>query len=219
MATRKEEKEQRKRERQAREQEFLRAAQRRRRHVRAVGSGVLVGATIVAVVIVATVGGGRGGSSAPNPGPALLASARAAGCELHSYPNFGQKHTTAKVTYKTNPPTSGPHNPAPADDGIYDRGGAPPVDKTVHALEHGRVQIQWKPGLGATAIAKLQRALFSQNAGRPDLLFENQTGMPYRVAATAWRQVIGCTRFSPAALQALRDFRARYTDQGPERVP
>ncbi len=211
MASRKEEKEQRKRERLARERELEAAAQRNQR-LRVVGGGVLAVAAVTAIVIAATAGGGGGSSQ-------LVASARAAGCELRSYPNFGQEHTTAKVTYKSNPPTSGPHNPVPADDGIYDAGGSPPVGKTVHALEHGRVEVQWRPGLPAADIAQLQKAVNAQNGGRHSLVFENQTGMPYQVAASAWQHLIGCPRFTPAVLSAIRDFRTTYTDTAPEKIP
>ncbi len=219
VSSRREEKDRAKQERLARERELDRLA-RRRRLVRAAGAGLLAVAAVAAVVIIAATSGGRSGAGKPEkPGAVLLASARAAGCELHSYSNLGQEHTPSNVAYKTNPPTSGPHNPVPADDGIYDAGGSPPVGKTVHALEHGRVEVQWKPGLPPGDVAQLQRAVFSQNAGRHALLFQNQTAMPYAVAATAWRQLIGCPRFSPGALAALRDFRARYTDKAPELIP
>ena len=33
----------------------------------------------------------------------------------------------------------------PSDDGFYPN-GAPPKERNVHALEHGRIEIQWKPG-------------------------------------------------------------------------
>ena len=181
---------------------------------------MLAVAALAAIAIAVAAGGGSSGtSSTAKPSAQLAASARAAGCELHSYPNFGQEHTTAKVTYKSNPPTSGPHNPVPANDGIYDAGGSPPVGKTVHALEHGRVEVQWKPGLPAAQIAQLQSAVNAQNGGRHALVFQNQTGMPYQVAATAWQHLLGCPRFTPAVFGAIRDFRTSYTDTAPEKIP
>jgi Protein of unknown function (DUF3105) len=85
---------------------------------------------------------------------------------------------TSKVTYKTNPPTSGPHNPTPALDGSYEPGDPPAVEQSVHALEHGRIEIQWKPGLAPRSIGQLQ-TLANENGGYHVLLFENQTNMPY----------------------------------------
>ena len=50
------------------------------------------------------------------------------------------------------------------------------------------------------------------------LLFQNQTHMPYAVAATAWGHILGCKTFSPKVFDALRDFRMTYTNQGPEQL-
>ncbi len=51
------------------------------------------------------------------------------------------------------------------------------------------------------------------------LVFENNTDMPAKVAATAWGQSLTCDQLSDATIDALRDFRERYTDKGPEFIP
>jgi hypothetical protein len=43
--------------------------------------------------------------------------------------------------------------------------------------------------------------------------------MPYAVAATAWGQLLGCKTMTPKVYDALRTFRERYIDKGPEQVP
>jgi len=43
---------------------------------------------------------------------------------LHSYPPDGV-HVRTSVTYKTNPPTTGNHNPVPASDGVLQSGEHP----------------------------------------------------------------------------------------------
>jgi hypothetical protein len=43
--------------------------------------------------------------------------------------------------------------------------------------------------------------------------------MKYAVAATTWGQLLGCPRMNDRVFDALRAFRERYIDQGPERVP
>ena len=73
-------------------------------------------------------------------------AAKTAGCTLKSPPIEGRGHTTDKVTYKTNPPTSGEHNPEPSQDGVYDPGNTPSPEHYVHSLEHGRVELQYKKG-------------------------------------------------------------------------
>lgn len=88
----------------------------------------------------------------------------------------------------------------------------------MHALEHGRVDIQYRPGRARRDIAQLE-ALVAENDGYHQLLFQNQTKMPFAIAVTAWTQMLGCKTFSPKVFDALRNFRERYADQAPEQVP
>ena len=50
-------------------------------------------------------------------------------------------------------------------------------------------------------------------------MFQNTTSMPYVVAATAWTHLLGCPTMNDKVFDAIRTFRARYTDKGPESVP
>jgi Protein of unknown function (DUF3105) len=234
MSSRQEEKERRRRERLAAEQAAEASAARKRRMGYLVG-GVLVGAAIAAIVIaVAAGGGGKSSPKKPSASQAKLdgaakQAAAAAGCTLETFPSEGREHTESKVVYKTNPPTSGNHNPVPASDGIYDPGGTPIIGKLVHALEHGRVEIQYHPGLPAAQVTQLQALMKepvtatpvgSQSPGFAQLLYQNGTGMPYAVAATAWTHRLACPQFKGAAtLAALRAFRSAYILKGPEFIP
>jgi hypothetical protein len=235
MSSRQEEKERRRKERLAAEQAAEAAAARKRRMGYLVG-GVLVGAAIAAVVIAVAAGGGGSSSSSKKPSAsqtkldtAAKQAAAAAGCSLDTFPSEGRQHTEGKVAYKTNPPTSGNHNPVPASDGIYDPGGTPQVGKLVHALEHGRIEIQYHPGLPAAQVAQLQTLMKepvtstpvgSQSAGFAQLLYQNTTGMPYAVAVTAWTHRLACPQFKGAAtLAAIRAFRAAYILKAPEFIP
>ena len=51
------------------------------------------------------------------------------------------------------------------------------------------------------------------------ILTPNGTGMPFEVAATAWTQSLTCRRMSPQVFDAIRTFKDRYRDRGPEFVP
>jgi hypothetical protein len=51
------------------------------------------------------------------------------------------------------------------------------------------------------------------------LLFQNTTKMPYAVAATAWTHALTCPRMNDRVFDAIRTFRARYIDKGPEKIP
>jgi Protein of unknown function (DUF3105) len=226
MTSRREQKEALRRERAEREAAAA-ASARRKRRLGLVAATVIVVVAVIAIAAVALSGSSSGGDSKATsatypkesiPAPksvGLQAAAKAAGCVLKNYPDFGNTHTTAKVTYKTNPPTSGNHNPVPADDGVY--ATAPPKENTVHTLEHGRIELQFKPGTPAKVRGQL-KALFDEDAYHM-VLMPNQTGMPYEVAATAWTHLIACNQVNDSTWDALRAFKTAYRDQAPERVP
>lgn len=132
----------------------------------------------------------------------------------------GNDHTAEDVTYSTNPPTSGPHDPQWAPDGVHEQ--PPDLEQSVHALEHGRINIQYDPELASDQVPQLEALVAEEVKGQPGyhtLLFANQTQMPYEIAATAWRRSLTCPRFTPEVFDALRTFRAAYVDKGPELVP
>jgi hypothetical protein len=219
MAHRAEEKERRRRERLEQEEAARRAAARKR--TLQLGGGVALGLVVIAAVALLALGGGGGGGDSVDTGK-LTADATSAGCTFKSFPSEGRTHTADKVTYKTNPPTSGNHNPTPAQDGIYRAGNTPPKENLVHTLEHGRIEFQYKPGASAADVAKLRRLAsepLEGTAGYHVVLFENNTDMPAAFAATAWTHSITCSALTPQALDAMREFRKGYTDKAPEFIP
>ena len=234
MSSRAQEKEARRQERLAREAEEKRRAERNRR-LQIVG-GVILGVAVIAAILIAVVAssGGSDDSKPKSSGKAnpevkavplpprkttdLFAAAKAAGCVVRTFPNEGRQHITGKGTYRTNPPTSGNHNPVPAEDGDYSGQQTPAPENYVHTLEHGRIEFQYAPGTPAKVIGQL-RTLFAEQGSYHDLLFQNNTNMPYQVAATAWTHLIGCKQVNDKIWDALRAFRLRYTDQAPEQIP
>jgi hypothetical protein len=219
MAHRAEEKERRRQERIEREEAARRAAARKR--TLQLGGGLIAGLVVIAVIVVVVAGGGGGGGDKVDT-TKLTADAKAAGCTFGQFKSEGRTHTAGKVTYKTNPPTSGNHNPTPAQDGIYRAGNTPPKENFVHSLEHGRIEFQYKPGASAADVAKL-RALaeepINDTPGYHMLMFENNTNMPTEFAAAAWTKSITCGQLTPQAIAAMREFRKAYTDKGPEFIP
>ncbi len=221
MSSRQEQKEQAKRERLEREAAAQKAA-KRKRLLQIVG-GVVVGAVVVAGAALAIAGGGKDGGRDETD---LTAAAKAAGCVVRSFPDYGAAHVTKKLTpadFKTNPPTSGDHNVNPAQDGVYAPGNEPELENWVHTLEHGRIIFMYKPGTAAGRITQLQN-LFNEPVldsgnGYHSVLMQNNTKMPYEVAAVAWRHFVGCEKFTDEALDALGDFRAVYVDTAPEKIP
>ena len=232
MSSRQEEKERRRRERLEREQAEARRAARRKRVQLAFGAALALAviAGIVVAVLVGTGGGGDGGpkkASASNVKlPAQQVSdikqaAKAAGCTLANPAFDGADHEQKKFKpsdYKTNPPTSGNHTPDWYNDGIYAPGDTPNLGKTVHPLEHGRIEIQYKPGTPNATVDQLEALLAENDDGYHMLLFENATGMTAQVAATAWTHSLTCPKMNDKVFDAIRTFRSRYIDKGPEKV-
>ena len=92
----------------------------------------------------------------------------------------GPTHESREFTasdYKTNPPTSGNHFPEWYEDGVYEPGDVPQLGMLVHTLEHGRINVQYKPGTPAETVAQLEALLAEQSDGYHMLLYENTTGM------------------------------------------
>ena len=218
MSSRAEEKERRRREREAQEAAAKQAAARKRAIQIA---GGIVGLAVVVVVVLLLVAGGGSDESEADVGK-LTADARAAGCTFRQFKSEGRNHTTAKVKYKTNPPTSGPHNPVPAQDGVYAPGNEPNPENWVHSLEHGRILFQYAPGTPAADVQKLRSLAEEElegSAGYHTLLFQNNTKMPAKFAAVAWTRYVTCDRLTTASLDVMRQFRKAYTDKGPEFIP
>ena len=178
-----------------------------------VTAAVLVAATAAVLIwVLLTHGPGPPSRSALDQ---LRRSAAAAHCSLASFPSEGRTHTTGRVHYRTNPPTSGPHNPVPAPDRVYSV--APPPENYVHSLEHGRIELQYRPD-APPAVRDALRRVYDEFTHHM-LLFPNNTGMDFEVAATAWKHRIGCAHFNPKVPDALRRFREAYRDRAPEQIP
>ena len=217
-----------------REQAEARAAARRKRLQLAFGVvlGIAVIAGVVVAVLVGTGGGGNGKPTAASTAAAkvklpaqqtsdIQQAAKAAGCTLANPAYEGATHeqkTFKPSDYKTNPPTSGNHTPTWYDDGIYAPGDVPNLGKLVHPLEHGRIEVQYKPGTPTATVDQLEALLAENSDGYHMLLFQNTTGMPSQIAATAWTHSLTCPKMNDKVFDAIRTFRARYIDKGPERV-
>jgi hypothetical protein len=230
MSSRQEEKQRRKAEREAAEAEAARSAARKGRLRLALGGLVALAAIVVAVLVLTRASDDDGGASGPVASTKLPAqketnlekAAAAAECELKTYPSEGNAHTTdaARWKYKTSPPTSGTHDPVAAKEGLYEPGNSPPVGMSVHALEHGFIDLQYKPGTPKATIDKLEtlgsEALGFGTEGYHMLVFENTTKMKPAVAATAWTHSLTCPTMDDGVYDAVRAFRTEYTNKGPE---
>jgi hypothetical protein len=135
---------------------------------------------------------------ATRPGNTLGDVARKAGCRLREY-------ETGRVT---NPPVTGRRvEQATATDGSYIGRTTPSNHATMHSLLHGRVLIQYRPGLPEPEV----RALDEFVKHDPDRVvgFANQTRMAAPVAATAYLSMLTGPRVTAGTLHALGVFRDR----------
>jgi hypothetical protein len=231
MASRKDEKERRRQERLARDQSEQEQARRRRTYSIVVGGGLLA-AAIVATAVAFTAGGGGGDDGGDSGGAKplevqaadppeqrmtdLVQAAKAADCGLSNPEIEGRTHLSPDdkpPKYKTNPPTSGSHNPVPAEDGAYRT--TPGNVHLVHSLEHGRIIVQYKPTISKRELARL-KGLFDEDPYHM-ILVPNKR-MPYEVAVTAWGHLAGCDKMTDETFDVIRTFTERYRDKGPEFV-
>lgn len=239
MASRREQKEQLRKEREQREA-ATKAEQRRKQLIGyGVGGAVVVVAVIAAIVLLAG-GGGSSGSSAsgdvlpdggsypePKDDVPVAAAAKAAGCEVESFPAKSREHLadlSQTVKYASKPPTSGEHYQSPAEDGAYD--DPPDIKELVHTLEHGRIIVWFKKGLPADQRAALKK--YFDDDSYQMVLVPDTTGMTYQVAATAWNrdpepngtgQLLGCPKFNDEIFTAIESFKDENRSRGPEPVP
>jgi hypothetical protein len=226
MSSRQEEKERRRQEREERERAAA-AKAKRSRLIQLIGGVVVACAIVAGVAIAVSSGGGGSADNGPDVDDAQLKStAAASGCVYRAFPSEGREHVTATRTaadYKTNPPTSGAHNPNPAADGLYVAGNEPAIQNWVHTLEHGRVLLQYRPGTSEPVVQQLEQ-LFNEDVkgsggAYHSVLMRNNSKMPFQVAAVAWRHYMACREFTPKSIGALRTFRNGLIDKGPETVP
>jgi hypothetical protein len=235
VSSRQEEKERRRREREEREAAVAgKAANKRRLQLAA---GAVLGLVAIAAVVAAIVSSGGGddktASGANDVSVAIPArqttdfdaAVKASGCTFKTFPSEGATHLGSDTAnfngYKTNPPTSGTHRPVPAQDGVYAPGNSPAKENWVHTLEHGRIELQYKPGTSKTIQDQLNTLLNEKVKGVEGyhmMLFENNTNMPFQVAAVAWTHYLGCTTMNDKVFDAIRAFRDRFVDKGPEIV-
>lgn len=233
MASREEEKRLRREERQ-RAEAAAAAAHSRAQRLRYLIGGLLALALVAGAVVLATGGGDSGGGGAGAPAASsggggaaipepverdLTAAAKKAGCQLASPAIKGSNHVEGAVKYPEKPPTSGDHSATPALDGIYATGQEPGPEGWLHALEHGRVAFLYEQGSPPELVGQLETLAsepLNGKDGYKTLLLQDSTGMIPAVVGVAWGQLLSCAKSSDAMFDALRAFRVKYVDQGPE---
>ncbi len=165
-----------KREQARIERDEIRRRMARRKKNRALGTGLVIGAIVIAVLVVFLL---PSGATLPSPDDLLAQAGQAktaaactdvrnpgpyGGVSNTADPNYhDQTHVTAGGTFPTMPrldtyssipPTSGPHNPQTARAGVYD--APPPMDLVIHSLEHGAAVVWYDPGASGDLIDQIK---------------------------------------------------------------
>jgi hypothetical protein len=159
---------------------------------------------VLALLVVAgpvglLVGGHKRHAPAPAPRTTLAEIARHAGCTLKEFDGGAAT---------SNPPVTGRFvERILAADGSYAGRRPPSPLATMHALLHGRVLFQYRADVDRAEVSALDRVVRRDSASV--ILFQNQTGMRARVAATAYLTVMTCPRVDRASLRAFAAFRDR----------
>jgi len=117
-------------------------------------------------------------------------------------------------TYRTQPPTSGPHNPTPLDAGVYS--SPPDVYSAIHALEHGAVIIWYSPSASSSLVSQLS-SYYNEPShsdhiivapyNYPDQGTAGQLPAGKQMVLVAWHHMMQCGKVS---LDATTDFVAHY---------
>lgn len=164
----------------------------------------LIGAAIVAIVVIVLLGGGDDETVQLPPvhQTELDSAARLAGCDLRR----------TRGDELVNPPVEGAGGVATARPGFYEE--QPEIDSLTAALRRGIVVIHFRSGLDESRVDELRTIQEAVPTGT--IVTQNATGMGYEVAATAYRRLLGCRRFTDAASEAIRLFHGRWLGSGPD---
>lgn len=143
--------------------------------------------------------------------PRQPTSTGSAPCEnLQVMADEGRGHLAPGETppaYKSNPPTSGTHNPEWYPAGIYDKNAD--LTRLIHSLEHGYV-ILFYNGISQEEVQQLIRI---QQSDSYKTIVAEYPNMPQKVAIAAWGNLQNCSGVNE---QVIRSFIAQFRDHGPE---
>lgn len=134
---------------------------------------------------------------------------------------------TAGSGYNSNPPSSGPHWPSPAKNGIYDQ--ALPDEQLIHNLEHGHVWIAYireteesseategssgPKGISDEDINKLKEIV---KGDEWKIVMSPREKNDVSIALVAWGRVLKLDSFDEGK---VKDFIRTYRNRGPENTP
>ncbi|MBI3953805.1 MAG: DUF3105 domain-containing protein [Chloroflexi bacterium] len=202
------ERRQERREEAKRQREARRRREQRSRALLRVAIVAAVAAVVVGAVVAIIVTQRR--PAAPPAGTQARAVPLEAACNLPPPVPCPHLDEGARYTrYNSDPPTSGPHWPQPADWGAYER--PLPPERLIHNLEHGGIVVYYSCRDCPDLVVQLKDAL----KGSRHSVLVPYYDMKHRIALTAWGYIDELDTFDRDRVLA---FIRAYIDRGPERV-
>lgn len=132
---------------------------------------------------------------------------------------------TPGSNYNSDPPTSGPHWPAPVDKGVYDKEF--PDEQIIHNLEHGYIWISYRPdnadlqsstapagvnGVSQDEVNQLKSIVEKDNW---KMVLEPRAKDQAKIVLAAWGRVLKLDGFDE---KKIKDFISTYRNRGPEKT-
>jgi hypothetical protein len=131
---------------------------------------------------------------------------------VETLPDEGNQHVAPgePVSYSSDPPTSGPHDPTPTEPGFYSRPHR--SENLVHSLEHGIIVIYYdEPG---SDVLKTLHGWASLYTGQWDgIIVTPKAGLGKTIILTAWTKRLRLDPFNADTAAAFID---AYRGRGPE---
>lgn len=120
-------------------------------------------------------------------------------------PDLGQEHVpeSQRVTYNSNPPTSGAHHATPAAWGIYNK--QPSIDeRLVHNLEHGGIVISYNPDrIQGQDLEKIKAQARELSKINPRIIVTPRINLDSAIALTAWGYLQKLNNYDSEAIAAF----------------
>ena len=107
--------------------------------------------------------------------------------------------------YHSDPPSSGPHSPAPAPCGIY---RVPVSDQDyLHSMEHGAIVIQYDPAMSQAEVEELERIVRSIGG---EVILAPRPGNPSLISLVEWTNLL---RLDEVDEDVIRGFDREFSNR------
>lgn len=130
------------------------------------------------------------------------------------YEIIGKNHISQGALgsgYNSNPPSSGPHWPNPAKNGVYDN--TLPDEQLIHNLEHGYVWMSYRPDVSDDIKNKLKEIVQKDDW---KVVLAPRDKNDFAIALVAWGRVL---EMDEPDYGKIEDFIKVYRNRGPEKTP